>query len=158
MRVTVHQPEFMPWLGFFHKARMADVLVLLDDAQYRKNYFHNRNRIRTPDGWVWVTVPVEKNGIDTPMKDTRIASKNNPRWRDKIETAVRLSYGRAPFFDETFAGMTHAMGGADDGMLTSLNVPLVRWLLEGFGLAEVDTVLSSSMHIETTASQRILDI
>ena len=94
MRVTVHQPEFIPWLGFFHKASLADVLVLLDDAQFTKNYFHNRNRVRTKDGWSWITAPVEKSALDTPMNAVRIAETNNPRWRDKIESAVRLVFQR----------------------------------------------------------------
>ena len=52
MRVTIHQPEFLPWLGFFDKASQANVLVLLDDVQFRRGYFHNRNRnrIRTSEG------------------------------------------------------------------------------------------------------------
>lgn len=156
MRVTIHQPEFMPWLGFFHKASLADVLVLLDDAQFTKNYFHNRNRVRTKDGWAWVTVPVEKSGLSTPINEVRIAGTNNPRWREKIEMAFRLSYGKAPFFDDTINELCTLLDATGD-ILISLNVPVIEWLLGSFGL--FPTVLrSSDMGIDSTSSQRILDI
>lgn len=156
MRVTVHQPEFIPWLGFFHKASLADVLVLLDDAQFTKNYFHNRNRVRTKDGWSWITAPVEKSALDTPMNAVRIAETNNPRWRDKIESAVRLSYGKAPFFDAAFDQLG-ALFESSGPLLVSLNIPIVEWLLEAFGL-HPQVLRSSDMGIASTASQRILDI
>ena len=156
MRVTIHQPEFMPWLGFFHKAGMADVLVLLDDAQFRKNYFHNRNRVRTREGWNWVTVPVEKAPLGTPMNEVRIADANNPRWREKMENAVRMSYGRAPHFEEVFDGLTTVLRQPAE-RLTEVNVPLLRWMLRSFGLSP-EVQLSSAMDIESTSSRRILDI
>src|SRR5207249_11577269 len=56
--VTIHQPERLPWLGFFDKIRQADVFVMLDHVQYRKRYFQNRNRIRAEHGAIWLTVPV----------------------------------------------------------------------------------------------------
>ena len=60
--VTIHQPECFPWLGFVDKAAQADAFVLLDDAQYSKNYFNNRNKVRTAQGWSWLTIPVETKG------------------------------------------------------------------------------------------------
>jgi len=60
MIVTIHQPEHLPWLGLFDKIRRADLFVILDCVQFRKNYFQNRNRIRTESGWTWITVPVRR--------------------------------------------------------------------------------------------------
>ena len=70
MVVAIHQPEHLPWLGFFDKARQADLLILLDCVQFRKNYFQNRNRIRTEDGWCWITLPVRQTGRGTHPGDT----------------------------------------------------------------------------------------
>ena len=156
MRVTIHQPEFLPWLGFFHKASLADLLVLLDDSQYRKNYFHNRNRIRTPDGWSWITVPVEKAPLDTPMNGIRIAESNNPRWREKIENAVHLSYGRAPYYGETSEAVSAILHNASGG-LVDLNIALLEWMLPRFKVAP-QVQLASAFELQSTASQRILDI
>jgi hypothetical protein len=156
MRVTIHQPEFMPWLGFFHKASLADVLVLLDDAQFTKNYFHNRNRVRTKTGTSWITVPVEKSALATPLNEMRIAEAHDPRWLDKIETTIQQAYGNAPCFSPAFDELS-ALLGAPGTLLTSLNIPIIEWMLDAFGL-HPQIMRSSEMAIGSTASQRILDI
>ena len=57
MIVAIHQPQYLPWLGYFDKIDQADVFCFLDDVQYKKNEYQNRNRIKTPQGWQWLTVP-----------------------------------------------------------------------------------------------------
>jgi hypothetical protein len=156
MRVTIHQPEFMPWLGFFHKASLADVLVLLDDAQFTKNYFHNRNRVRTKTRASWITVPVEKSPLATPLNEMRIADAHEPRWRDKIETTVQQAYAKAPFFAPTFDELS-ALLSTPEPLLTSMNIPIIEWMLHAFGL-HPRVIRSSEMGVESTASRRILDI
>ena len=58
MRVTIHQPQFLPWLGYLDKIDRADLFIVLDTVQFKKNEWQNRNRIRTAMGWQWLTVPV----------------------------------------------------------------------------------------------------
>jgi len=60
MIATIHQPEYLPYLGFFDRIKKADVFIVLDNAQYQKNAFINRNKIKTSQGWQWLTVPVKK--------------------------------------------------------------------------------------------------
>ncbi|MGC9114363.1 MAG: WbqC family protein [Candidatus Micrarchaeia archaeon] len=62
MIVAVHQPNYLPWLGFFDKMRSCDVFVFLDDAAFSKNTVENSNRIKTPNGELWLTVPVKTAG------------------------------------------------------------------------------------------------
>jgi hypothetical protein len=59
MIVAIHQPQFMPWLGYFDKMDQPDYFVLLDNVQYKKNEWQNRNRIKSPQGPQWLTVPVQ---------------------------------------------------------------------------------------------------
>ncbi|MDD5348183.1 MAG: WbqC family protein, partial [Candidatus Omnitrophica bacterium] len=56
MIVSVHQPQYLPWLGFFDKIARSDCFVFLDTVQYKEREFQNRNKIRTADGWMWLTV------------------------------------------------------------------------------------------------------
>ena len=73
MIVGIHQPEYLPWLGFFDKISQSDIFVMLDNVQYEKNYFQNRNRIRIQSGWAWLTVPVmTKKRSSQLIKDVRI--------------------------------------------------------------------------------------
>ena len=58
MIAAIHQPQYMPWLGYMNKIANADVFVFLDTVQFKKNEWQNRNRIKGPKGWQWITVPV----------------------------------------------------------------------------------------------------
>jgi hypothetical protein len=93
MRLAAHQPQYLPWLGYFDKMDRADVFVLLDVVQYKKNEWQNRNRIRTADGWQWLTVPVRQR-FPTAIRDVRIDESS--AWRRKHAEALRTHYGRAP--------------------------------------------------------------
>ena len=78
-RVAIHQPEHLPWLGYLDKARRADCFVFLDTVAFKKNYFENRNRIRTPQGWAWVTVPILTKG-KFGQAFTEVEINNAARW------------------------------------------------------------------------------
>ena len=58
MKIAIHQPQYLPWLGYFDKLDSADVFIFLDTVQFKKHEWQNRNRIRTKDGWQWLTVPI----------------------------------------------------------------------------------------------------
>jgi len=94
--VTIHQPEHLPWLGFFHKIFQADTVVLLDNVPFRKNYFQNRNKVRTATGLTWVTVPVKRH-LDTKICDVEIAGE---RWKRKWWDTIYYNYKRSKFFEK----------------------------------------------------------
>ena len=62
MIVAIHQPNYIPWLGFFYKIAKSDIFIFLDDVQYTKNSFINRNKIKTSQGSIWLTLPVRNKG------------------------------------------------------------------------------------------------
>ena len=64
--LAVLQPGYLPWLGFFDQMRRADVFVYYDDVQYDKHGWRNRNRVKSPDGPVWLTVPIRHHGLQQP--------------------------------------------------------------------------------------------
>ena len=97
--VSIHQPAYLPWLGYFDKIRRADLFIYLDSVQFQKQSFQNRNKIRTADGWTWLTVPVETKGrlYETPLKDLPINNRVN--WRRKHRAAIEMNYRKAPRFE-----------------------------------------------------------
>jgi hypothetical protein len=97
MIVTIHQPEHLPWLGFFDKMRQADVFVLLDTTQFAKDDFQNRNRIKTKNGPAWLTVPIFKKGRSEQLIiDVEICNDRN--WRNRCWSLIYQSYRDAPYF------------------------------------------------------------
>lgn len=113
MIVSVHQPHFLPWLGYLNKVLRSDVFVWLDTVQYRKNYFQNRTVIRTRRGEeLWLTLPVHAP-FGTPIDRVTVA---DPKWRDRLAKTVEQNYRRAPHFRTCWSEITRALDGASDSL------------------------------------------
>ena len=153
MKVTIHQPEHLPWLGFFHKVAQAELFVILDNVQFRKNYFQNRNKIRTAGGWTWVKVPVT-HGSDTLIKD--IAISDDSRWGKKWWGTIFYSYKKANFF-EKYSGKLHDTVNREWKLLSELNIALIEILLGYLGV-DVKIVKASDLSVKGKGSELILEI
>lgn len=98
MICAIHQPNFLPYLGFFDKARRSDVFIIYDTAQYSKNEFHNRNKIKTSSGPLWLTIPVSyKFG----QKINQVKISNSVFVKKHLES-IKCNYVKAPYFDKYF--------------------------------------------------------
>ncbi|MFQ5791494.1 MAG: WbqC family protein, partial [Acidobacteriota bacterium] len=100
MILAAHQPQFAPWLGFFDKLDRADVFVLLDNVQYKKNEWQNRNRIKASTGPQWLTVPVSFRFGQTIGE---VAINHRQKWQRQHLASLRACYGRAPHFGSVFS-------------------------------------------------------
>ena len=96
MIVAVHQPQYLPWLGYFDKIDKADVFVLLDTVQFKKNEWQNRNKIKTAQGWQWLTVPVLYR---YPQLIHEVTINDNVNWQHKHRQAMVSNYKRAPYYE-----------------------------------------------------------
>lgn len=97
MLVAIHQAEHLPWFGYFHKMNIADKFIILDNVQFKKNYFENRNRIYTPQGLKYLTLPVKMKG-HLEKKFFEIELIDN--WKKKYVKTLDLNYKKAPFFKD----------------------------------------------------------
>ena len=157
LKVAIHQPNYLPWLGFFNKVSMADVYVILDSVQYEKGGFSNRNKIRTLDydtGWKWLTVPVKKGGSNNLLKDVEI--DNNQQWKKKTCINININYNKAPFFDEYY-DILQDIYNKDLDNLCKLNVNIIYELFKIFKI-NPKIIYSSEMNIEEKKSNLILEI
>jgi hypothetical protein len=99
MRVVILQPSYIPWRGFFDLIRRADVFVFYDDVQYDKHGWRNRNRIKTPQGPQWLTIPVRTRGnIEQQRTIQEIEIDWARPWNRNHLASLRQSYHRAPFY------------------------------------------------------------
>lgn len=153
--VTIHQPEFLPWLGFMDKIRQCDVFVLLDSVQYEKNYFQNRNKIRTAWGSAWLTIPVLTKGLfGQTIRDIRI--QNEEKWRRKHCQGIRQHYQAAPFFDKYFPGL-EALYVQSWDLLAEFNIAVISWVANAFGLSR-RFVRSSELTLTGKRSELLVNI
>ena len=93
MKVAIHQPHYLPWLGYFAKWASADLFVFLDTVQYEKNGWQNRNRIKTPDGPRWLTVPVKAR---LGMTVSVVPIDTSQPWRARHLRSIENAYAKAP--------------------------------------------------------------
>ena len=98
MKAVIHQPQYFPYPGFFHKLTEADIFVILDNTQYDQR-FSNRNKILTSTGVSWITVPIDKHQHFKLNKDVEIF---NLPWKEKHLKSILYSYSKSKFFDNYF--------------------------------------------------------
>lgn len=102
MIVSIHQPAYLPWLGYFHKIALSDIFVYLDTTQFEKNSFINRNKIKTSQGENWLTVPVKLRGhMQKEIKEIKIEGND---WQEKHWRAMELNYKKARYW-EVYSGL-----------------------------------------------------
>jgi hypothetical protein len=131
MIVAVHQPQYLPWLGYFDKIDRADVFVLLDTVQYKKNEWQNRNRIKTADGWQWLTVPVT---YKFPQRINEVVINNRDRWQHQHRQAILSNYRKAPCWERLVPFLEEILTPTWE-YLAPLNIFVVRRLAVILGIA-----------------------
>lgn len=95
-RLVILQSSYIPWKGYFDLINDADLFVFYDDVQYTKCDWRNRNRIKTPQGLQWLSVPVGSK-ISRKICEVQISTSN---WQSKHLSSLRLNYCKSPFFDQ----------------------------------------------------------
>ena len=151
--VSIHQPVYLPWLGFFKKIMVSDVFVFLDDVQYEKNGVQNRNKIRTNEGDIWLTVPVNVKST-TLLKDVKIDYSTN--WQKKHSKSIYLNYSKTKFFDNYWNEFDEFYQKKFDRLM-ELNLEIIEFLMKKFNI-KTEIVLSSELGISEKGSERILKI
>jgi hypothetical protein len=158
LKLAIIQPSYIPWRGYFHQIQMADVFMFYDDVQYDKHGWRNRNRIKTPNGTIWLTIPVAARGNvveQTPINEIRCASKS---WGRKHWATLSQSYGRAPFF-ERYAPLLEEFYARKDDRLAELAIDLTLRLAAELGIERTRFVRSSEVEgIEGASTDRVLSI
>lgn len=130
--LTAHQPLYLPWLGLFQKIAMSDAFCLFDATQYDDNDFQNRNRIKGPNGPMWLTVPAKaKNHHGLQITEIEIVEEDV--WRRKHWKSLVWAYGKAHYFSK-YADFFEQTYQRDWRLLVDLDVHLLKFLLEALGL------------------------
>jgi len=151
--VAILQPGYLPWLGMIAQLDHADTFVIYDSVQYDRDGWRNRNRIKTPQGAQWLTVPVMVDGFPL-IKDVEI--DNHTNWAIKHLKSIRQNYSRAPYFDKYF-NIFERIYSDTWKYLVDLDAAFIIELKDALG---IDTHIrySSAMRITGERTQRLIDM
>jgi hypothetical protein len=143
-RVAIIQSNYIPWKGYFDIIARVDEFILLDDVQYTKRDWRNRNRIKTKDGLAWLTIPVHSKGESSALiREMRISE---PGWNRKHWETIRRNYAKSACFREYEPILEDLFLGCQGEFLTQVN----HWFIEGVcRILGIRTKISFSMDYET---------
>lgn len=151
-KVAIVQSNYVPWKGYFDLIAAVDEFILYDDMQYTRRDWRNRNRIKTPQGLQWITVPVEVKGkYAQTIFETRIADSD---WAEKHWKSLELNYARAPHFSEVASWLKPLYLERDHSLLSEMNRSLIAAICAYLGI-ETSITLSSDYRLEDGKTERL---
>lgn len=135
---AIMQPVYLPWIGYFEQILRTDRFMFLDDVQYTKWDWRSRNKIRTPDGFAWLTIPVDQNSMDDLICVKKIS---NHHWKRKHIESLRHNYCRSEFYEDIISIFRKSLDNKSD-YLVDYTIPLVQEFCRYLGLP-IPTLRSS---------------
>ncbi len=153
MRIAIHQPDYIPYIGYFYKIFKADLFVYLDDAQFSNDNLHHRNYIKTPQGMKRLTIPLNYHFKDSI---NQVRTKDDINWREKHLNLLTVNYQKSPYFNDIFPRIRELLLTEYDN-LADMNMTINRFILSGFGI-RTPIVKASDLNISSRKEERILDI
>ena len=153
--VSMHQPAYLPWLGYFHRVMLSDIFVFLDTVQFEKNSFTNRNKILTDNGSLWLTVPVGIKG-HTKKRLSDIEISPDSGWKKKHIQSIRQNYAKAPYFEVFFADIEKIIANAGHSFCDFI-FTMTAYFFKVMGIS-TPMVRSSSLPVEGVKSDLVKNI
>lgn len=154
MKVGVIQSSFIPWRGYFDFIASVDVFVFHDDIQYTKGDWRNRNKIKTPKGTNWITVPVSYKCVTQLICETPI--DYSTAWQKKHLRILDENYRTAPHFDVVM----ELLSGYDtekNYSISSLNISLIRKICTYLNIS-TPMLMSNELYLEGKKTDRLIDL
>ena len=154
MKVGIIQSNFLPWRGYFDFIREVDLFIIHDDLQYTKGDWRNRNKIKTPRGTEWITVPVHYHQTSQLIEETTI--DNSKPWARSMLNRIRDSYRKAPYFEPYFSELSDLLL-APAASISDLNLRLIKWVCSHLGI-ETPITFSRQYHPQGAKTERLIGI
>jgi len=151
MIIAAHQLHYLPWLRYFHKIATCDAFVVMDNIQFNKNGWQNRNKIKTQKGWAYLTAPVFHRQAQS-LSDVQIDNKSP--WARKHWGNLVSSYARAPYFKEHEPFFKKIYESKWD-KLNDLNYAMLEYFIDTLGI-KTKIIKSSSLNLQGEATERLV--
>ena len=153
-KLFIHQPEYFPWVNFFIKAALSDKFVILDDVQYMRRGFQNRNKIKTSHGSNWITVPIKYTKRNTLIKDVMIDNSKN--WQEDHKKKIINSYKKTLFYSEVMKALSPIFESKWSN-LCDLNYFIINLIFNKLNI-NCEPIKASSIKSNKKKNDLILDI
>lgn len=155
-KVAIHQPNYLPWIGFFQKMALVDIFVILDNVQFSKDSYTQRTKIRTKEGWIWLTIPIEKKYYFKPIKD--IPLPQDEKWLKKHKMSIISNYSKCKFVDDKFVNEYYSYSGKSE-KLQEFNERGLFYLKDKFGI-KTEIVRANELDIDANlkSTELLVDI
>jgi hypothetical protein len=152
MTVAILQSNYIPWKGYFDIIAKADIFVIYDEVQYTKNDWRNRNKILTPHGNNWLTIPVRLDSLNQKICETKVASSN---WNKKHYTSLQLNYSKANGFNE-FKEVLMDLYTDPSESLTEINTRFIKSICQHLDI-NTKIVDSRDLNLIGDRNERLID-
>lgn len=156
MKVGIIQSSYIPWRGYFDFIDDADLFIYLDDAQYSKGTWRNRNKIKTANGTLWLTVPVSfrLSAEACKIEDIKIDYAKN--WAEKHIKTLTQSYSKAPFFRPGAEELFDLLRRRYES-ISQLNTTLNAWIMRQLHIT-TETRMSAELQATGLKTDRLIDL
>ncbi len=154
-KVFIHQPDFCPWLTFFMRAKQSDYFVLLDNVQFNRRGWFNRDQIKTINGQYKITVPVQKEPRDT-LTIKKVKISNYRDWKKTFFKTLEVNYSKSKFFNQNIK-IIKKLFEEDFVYLIDLNVKLINYFFSIFQI-KTKLIFSSELDLKSSKNKLIVDI
>jgi len=151
---VITQPNYLPWVGYFERIHYSDVFVFLDNVQYEKRSWMSRNRIPSGDTFIWLTVPVKKTHLGTPVSDVKISYEQD--WITKHLKTFQHVYGKCEFFHAVYS-LLHSTLNNNYEYLSDLDIDLIEVICDYLDI-NINIERASDNHWTSKRSKLLVDV
>ena len=154
MKAVILQSNYIPWKGYFHLIHEADVFIFYDEVKYTKNDWRNRNKIYTPNGMQWLSIPIESTAVKLKINKVDIISQ---RWQEHHYKSLYYGYKRAPFFSQLEKILKEVYIESRWNNLSELNQHLIKKISSLIGI-QTKFLDSENFNLEGNRVERLINL
>ncbi len=153
MIVSIHQPDYIPYLGYFYKIYQSEIFVFLDDVQFSNDNMHHWNRIKTSQGECRLKIPVTYSFGDNI---NMVRTKDELKWKTKHLKTIEMNYKKSKYFPEIFPCYKKLILEQYPS-LAEMNINIIQFICEGYGF-KPQFIRASDLNITSAKEKRVIDI
>ncbi|MBE0675147.1 MAG: WbqC family protein [Bacteroidales bacterium] len=151
--VGIHQPNYIPWLGYFYKIFMSDIFVFHDDVQFSKKGMHNYSYIQTANGLFRLKIPVRESHGDLINE---VITKDEFNWKKDHLKIIKENYCNAPHFEEVFIDYKDVINRQYDN-LSQMNITIISFICQKLGIS-LNSRIASDFRLQTRKEEKVIDL